>query len=228
MAARKSNPPASAKKSILIVDDHPVLRRGLAALIEAEPDLTVCGEAADGKAALEAVRNTRPDLAIVDLSLGEGDGLDLIKQLKQRSPEIPVLVLSMHDETVYAERSLRAGARGYVTKQQLDDTVLVAIRRLLDGEMYMSERLTSRLAAKFVGGRTLDEDRSVHALSDRELQVFRLIGQGRTTRQIAAALELSIKTIESHREHIKDKLSLASSAELAQRATQWVEAGRSR
>jgi len=226
--ARKSKQPTSIKKSILIVDDHPVLRRGLAALIEAEPDLTVCGQADDCKAALEALRKTRPDLAIVDLSLGEGDGLDLIKQIKQRSPEIPVLVLSMHDESVYAERSLRAGARGYVTKQQLDNTVLVAIRRLLDGEMYMSEQLTTRLAAKFVGGRTLESDRSVDALSDRELQVFRLIGQGRSTRQIAAALALSIKTIESHREHIKDKLSLDSSAEPAQRAPQGVEAARTR
>ena len=130
---------------------------------------------------------------------------------------------SMHDESLYAERSLRAGALGYVTKQQLDDTVLVAIRRLLDGEMYLSDKLEGRLAAKYVGGRTLETDSALNALSDRELQVFRLIGQGRTTREIAGTLKLSIKTIESHREHIKQKLSIASAAELAQRATQWVE-----
>jgi DNA-binding NarL/FixJ family response regulator len=160
---------------------------------------------------------------IVDLVLGEEDGLDLVKKIKARHPEIPSLVLSMHDESVYAERSLRAGALGYVTKQQLDDTVLVAIRRLLEGDTYLSDKLERRLAAKYVGGRTLETDSPLNALSDRELQVFRLIGQGRTTREIAATLKLSIKTIESHREHIKRKLSLRSSAELAQRATQWLE-----
>jgi len=216
-----------AKKTILIVDDHPVLRRGLAVLIESEPDLAVCAEAATCPAALEAIRESQPDLVIVDLELGEGHGLDLIKDMKKRHPEIPALVLSMHDESVYAERSLRAGARGYVTKQQLDDTVLVAIRRLLDGETYMSDKLEGRLAAKYIGGRKLETDSPLDALSDRELQVFRLIGQGRTTRQIAEALTLSIKTIESHREHIKQKLTLESSAELTQRATQWVETGRS-
>jgi DNA-binding NarL/FixJ family response regulator len=132
----------------------------------------------------------------------------------------------MHDEAVYAERSLRAGARGYVTKQELDDTLLTAIHLLLDGEMYMSHRLEARLAAKFVSGRTLDTSSALDALSDRELQVFRLIGQGRSTRQIAETLHLSIKTIESHRQHIKGKLRIESTAELAQRATQWVETGR--
>jgi len=215
-----------AKKTILLVDDHPVLRRGLASLIESEPDLAVCGEAATCRAALEAIRDSRPDLVTVDLELDGSDGLDLVKDMKTHHPEIPALVLSMHDETVYAERSLRAGARGYITKQQLDDTVLVAIRRLLEGETYMSDKLEARLAAKFVGGRTLETDSPLDALSDRELQVFRLIGQGRSTRQIAETLHLSIKTIESHREHIKQKLNLESAPELARRATQWVETGR--
>jgi DNA-binding NarL/FixJ family response regulator len=213
----------STKKTILIVDDHSLVRRGLTALIESEPDLAVCGEAATCREALEAIGQSQPDLVIVDLALGDDDGLDLVKAMKAHHPEVPSLVLSMHDESVYAERSLRAGALGYVTKQQLDDTVLVAIRRLLDGEMYLSDKLEGRLAAKYVVGRTLETDSPLNALSDRELQVFRLIGQGRTTREIAGTLKLSIKTIESHREHIKQKLTIQSSAELAQRATQWVE-----
>jgi DNA-binding NarL/FixJ family response regulator len=213
----------STRKAILIVDDHPLVRRGLSALIESEPDLAVCGQVASCRAALEAIGQRHPDLVVVDLVLGADDGLDLVKAMRARHPGIPSLVLSMHDESLYAERCLRAGARGYVTKQQLDDTVLVAIRRLLDGEMYLSDKLERQLAAKYVGGRTIETDSPLNALSDRELQVFRLIGQGRTTRQIAETLKLSIKTVESHREHIKNKLTLRSSAELAQRATQWVE-----
>jgi len=213
------------RKAILIVDDHPMLRRGLAALVESEPDLSVCGEAATYQAALEAIRESQPELVIVDLELDGRDGLDLIKDMQARHPEIPVLVLSMHDEAVYAERCLRAGARGYVTKQELDDTVLTAIRRLLAGEVYMSDTLQERLAVKFVAGRTLDTDSPLDALSDRELQVFRLIGRGRSTRQIAASLTLSIKTIESHVEHIKHKLDLESAAQLAHCAIQWVETG---
>ena len=214
-------------KSILIVDDHPVLRRGLASMIKSEPDLVVSAEAATCQAALDAIQQSKPDLVIVDLELeGGDDGLDLVKDLKKRHPQIPALVLSMHDEAVYAERSLRAGARGYITKQQLDETVLVAIRQVLAGEMYMSDKLRARLATKFVAGQTLETDSPLAVLTDRELQVFRLIGEGRTTRQIAEAVNLSIKTIESHREHIKQKLNLESSAELAQRATQWVETGR--
>ena len=228
MAAKKTERAGPARKTILIVDDHPTLRRGLAALIDSERDLAVCGEAATCREALAAIPESRPDLVIVDLALGGGDGLDLVKEMRKRHPAIPALVLSMHDETVYAERSLKAGARGYVTKQQLDSTVLVAIRRLLGGKTYMSDTLEARLAAKFVDGRTVETDSPLDALSDRELQVFRLIGQGRSTRQIAETLSLSIKTIESHREHIKSKLSLATTAELAQHATRWVETGRSR
>jgi len=226
MPSATPEPGPTGKKAILIVDDHPVLRRGLASLIESEPDLAVCGEVATCGAALRAIRETLPDLVIVDLALEASDGLELVKEMKARHPDIPALVLSMHDESVYAERSLRAGALGYVTKQQLDDTVLVAIRRLLAGETYMSGQLEARLAAKFVAGRTVATDSPLDALSDRELQVFRLIGQGRSTRQVADTVHLSIKTIESHREHIKQKLRLDSAAELAHRATQWVETGR--
>jgi len=214
------------KQTIFIVDDHPVLRRGLTALIESEPDLAVCGEAATCRGALEAIHEHQPDLVIVDIALEGKDGLDLIKQMKTRLPKIPGLVLSMYDEMVYAERALRVGARGYVTKQQLDETLLVAIRRLLRGEIYLSAKLEARLATKFVAGQTLETDSPLNALSDRELQVFRLIGQGQSTRQIADTLHLSIKTIESHREHIKHKLAIETAAALAQRATRWVETGR--
>lgn len=211
------------RRSILIVDDHPMLRRGLASLIESEPDLTVCGEAATRTAALDAIRASPPDLVIVDLMLGDSHGLDLVKDMKIRHPEIPALVLSMHDEALYAERSLRAGARGYVTKQELDDTLLTAIQRVLAGDIYMSGKLQARFVADFIAGHTLKTRSAFDGLSDRELEVFRLIGQGRGTRQIAEALHLSIKTIECHREHLKQKLRLESGAELAQRATQWVE-----
>jgi len=227
MAAKTPEQGTQGKKAILIVDDHPVLRRGLAAMIDSEPDLVVCAEAGSCPAGLDAVRENAPDLVIVDLALGDDDGLTLIKSMKSHHPEIPALVLSMHDESLYAERCLRAGARGYVTKQQLDDTVLVAIRCLLGGETYMSDSLRARLAAKFTGGRTLETSSPLDALSDRQLQVFRLIGEGHTTRQIAEALNLSVKTIESHRESIKHKLTLETSAELSRRATQWVETGRS-
>jgi DNA-binding NarL/FixJ family response regulator len=225
MPAATTEPGLPASKAILIVDDHPMLRRGLATLIESESDLVVCGEVASCAAALDAIREHSPDLVMVDLSLDGCDGLDLIKQMKTRNPEIPVLVLSMYDEALYAERALRAGARGYVTKQQLDDTVLVAIRCLLGGEMYLSSKLERQLAAKCLGARTVIAESPLQALSDRELQVFRLIGQGRSTRQIAATLHLSIKTVESHREHIKQKLRLESATELSHRAIRWVETG---
>jgi len=225
MPATKTEAGSPARKTILIVDDHPMLRRGLAALIESDPGLAVCGEAATGVAALEALREHRPALVIVDLALDGSDGLELIKEMKAHYPEIPALVLTMHDEALYAERALRAGARGYVTKQQFDDAVLVAIRRLLDGEMYLSAKLEARLATKYLGGQTLATDSPLNTLSDRQLQVFRLIGQGRSTRHIADVLHLSIKTIESHREHIKQKLRLESATELVHRATQWVVSG---
>jgi DNA-binding NarL/FixJ family response regulator len=211
-------------KKLLIVDDHPLMRRGLTALIESEPDLSIAAEASTSRGALELVRQTEPDLVIVDLALGEDDGLSLIKEMDSRHPEIPTLVLSMYDEKVYAERCLRAGAYGYVSKRQLDDSLLRAIRRLLDGEIYMTGELQRRLAVKCVGRPERGAGDELNALTDRELQVFRLIGEGRTTREIAEILNLSVKTIESHREHIKNKLTLESSAQMVQRATQWVEA----
>jgi DNA-binding NarL/FixJ family response regulator len=226
MPATELERQSERKKTILIVDDHPMLRRGLAALIESEPDLAVLATAATLPAAIEAIESGQPDLVIVDIALGKDDGLDLVKEIQRSHPQMASLVLSMHDEAMYAERALRAGARGYVTKQQVDETVLAAIRCVLEGETYMSDTLVRRLAGKYIGGGTLGSDSPLNTLSDRELQVFRLIGEGRSTRQIAGSLALSIKTIESHLEHIKNKLIIQSSAELAQRATRWVETGR--
>ena len=202
-----------------------MLRRGLISLIESEPDLAVCGEASTCPAAFAAIGQHKPDLVVVDLGLEDCEGLDLIKDMKTHHPNTPALVLSMHDESLYAERACRAGARGYVSKQQLDDTVLIAIRRVLNGEMYMSEKMGALYAEKFLGGRTLQIDSPLAVLTDRELEVFRLIGQGQGTRQIAKRLHLSIKTIESYRAHIKQKLTIPSGAELTQRATHWVETG---
>lgn len=165
-------------------------------------------------------------MVIVDLALKGSDGLELVKDLRHRHPKIPALVLSMHDEAAYGERCLRAGARGYVGKGQLDEAVLVAIRQVLDGKTYTSDALRQRLADRAVAGGSPQSESPLEALSDRELQVFRLIGQGRSTRQIAETLHLSIKTIESHREHIKEKLGLRSSAELTHRAVTWIETGR--
>ena len=214
------------RKTLLIVDDHPVLRRGLTALIESEPGLVVNGSVGSRTAAFAAIEARRPDLVIVDLMLDRDDGLDLIKEIKTRHPGTRSLVLSFYDEAAYAERALAAGALGYVTKQQMETTLLTAIRRVLSGEIYMSEALQRRLAERYVSGHTLEATSTMRALSDRELQVFQLVGEGRTTRQIAAMLGRSIKTIESHVEHIKNKLGIESAAELAQRATQWVEAAR--
>lgn len=217
----------AARKKVLVVDDHPVLRRGMIALIAEEPDLAIHGAVGTRVAALAAIRESQPDLVIVDLALGDEDGLDLVKEIKTRYPGVASLVLSEYDEADYAERAFGAGALGYVSKRQLDATVLAAIRRVLAGETYMSEALQRRLARQYVGGCTLETASPIRALSDRELQVFRLVGQGRTTRQIAGTLSRSIKTIESHLAHIKNKLAIGSAAELARRATQWVETGRS-
>jgi DNA-binding NarL/FixJ family response regulator/two-component sensor histidine kinase len=223
---RRSKSAGPSRKTLLVVDDHPVLRRGLIALIESEPGLIIRGTASTRMAALEAIRENPPDLAIVDLALGDEDGLDLVKEIRARYPAVPSMVLSVHDEAMYAERALGAGALGYVNKQQLGETVLAAIHRVLAGETYMSEALQRRLATRYIGGQTLETTSPLGMLSDRQLQVFRLVGQGRTTRQIAGILNRSVKTIESHLAHIKNKLAIESAAELAQRATRWVETGR--
>jgi len=207
---------------ILIVDDHPMMRKGLANLIETEPDLAVCGEAASARAGLAAIRKSGPHLVIVDLALENSDGMDLLKEMKLHHPGIPALVISMHDEELYAERVLRAGARGFVAKHEMGETVLTAIRQLLAGERYMSVRTRARFAEQFLDGRPARGESSLGALSNRELQVLRLIGAGRGSRDIAQALNLSVKTVESHREHIKRKLKLGSGPALVRLATEFV------
>jgi len=205
---------------ILIVDDHPLVRTGFAQLIGDCPDLEVCCEAADMAEALRLIDSNPPDLAIIDLSLAGGSGLDLIERVKSRNPNILMLVASMHDEALYAERVLTAGARGYINKQEAQENIIRAIRQVLAGKVYLSEAMTDRLLSGLVDVR--DEKRDIERLSNRELQVFELIGQGVPVSQIASQLNLSIKTIETHQAHIKKKLGLGSAHELAQRAIRWV------
>jgi DNA-binding NarL/FixJ family response regulator len=202
------------------VDDHPIVRQGLALFIEREPDLMVCGEAEDATSALQAIRESTPDFVILDISLDGRDGLELLKTLRVRHPSLPVLVLSMHDESVYAERSLRAGANGYIMKQEAAGKVITAIRQILGGDVYLSDRLTKRMLQQFVNGSISPRD-PLAKLSDRELEVFRLIGAGHGTRQIADELHVSAKTIESYQAHIKEKLALRNARELVQHAVEW-------
>jgi len=205
---------------ILIVDDHPLVRSGFAQLIGDCPDLEVCGEAADMAEALKQIDTTRPDLAIIDLSLAGGSGLDLIERVRARNKDILMLVASMHDETLYAERVLAAGARGYINKQEAQDSIIRAIRQVLGGKVYLSQNMTDRLLNGMVDAN--GEKRDIDSLSNRELQVFELIGEGVPSGQIAQQLNLSIKTIETHQAHIKKKLGLGSAHELNQRAIRWI------
>ncbi|MBN2193211.1 MAG: response regulator transcription factor [Polyangiaceae bacterium] len=214
----------SAPRRILLVDDHPLLRKGLSALINQEPDLMVVGEAEDGPQALQVLANARFDLAIIDISLPGVDGIEVLKSLKERFAELPTLVVSMHDESLFAERALRAGARGFIMKQEAVESILTAIRRVLAGQIYVSERIATRMLKKLVDGDHRPNVRSLDVLTDRELTIFRLIGQGYGTRQIAEQLHLSAKTVESHRAHIKEKLDLASGTELVRYACLWVGA----
>jgi DNA-binding NarL/FixJ family response regulator len=209
------------KKRILVVDDHPVVRQGLALLINREPDMVVCGEAEEAMGAMHVLASAKPDVLIVDISLNGPDGLDLLKSIRTTHPILPVLILSMHDESIYAERALRAGANGYIMKQEATEKVLVAVRRILSGEIYVSDRIASKMLKHYITGPGTLRNSSIADLSDRELEVFRLIGEGHGTRQIAEELHLSIKTVESYQAHIKEKLSLRSSRELMQHAIQW-------
>lgn len=224
--------PASAttrlKTRVFLVDDHPIIRRGLVQIIDQEPDLMVCGEAVDCAGALTAMRRDRPDLAVVDLSLQNSDGMDLIRDLKKTMPKLPILVLSMHDELVCAERALRAGARGYVMKQEAPTKVLEAIRQILAGGIYASPRVHNQILHGVAAARPRDTVSRIARLSDRELQVFQLIGDGRATREIAEHLEISVKTIDTHYKRIKQKLGLTNATELLQSATLWVAGNGSR
>ncbi|HLN27424.1 MAG TPA: response regulator transcription factor [Gemmataceae bacterium] len=208
---------------ILIVDDHPAVREALALRIGRQSDLEVCGEAADMSDALRMVADTQPDVAIIDISLKTGSGIDLIKRIKDRNYSVRMLVWSMHSESLYAERVLRAGALGYINKDQATDKIIEAIRRVLDGKVYLSDAMAEKMLHRAVGG---SREEVVHApldvLADRELEVFRLIGQGVKTADIAERLHLSIKTVETYRDRIRQKLDLSNGTELAHYATQWV------
>ncbi|MBV9772296.1 MAG: response regulator transcription factor [Bryobacterales bacterium] len=210
------------KRKVLVVDDHPIVREGMALLINREADLTVCADAEESNAALDAIENFRPDLAIVDISLPGRDGLELLKMIRAKDPQMPVLILSMHGETIYAERALRAGANGYIMKQEATEKVLVAIRRILNREIYVSEQIANRMLRQMVGAPAPNRRSPFEGLSDRELEVFRRMGEGQSTRHIADELHLSVKTIETHQARLKEKLSLRSARELVQYAIESV------
>jgi DNA-binding NarL/FixJ family response regulator len=221
MVKGKGAPPG--KKRILVVDDHPMMRDGLRQLIASEPDLEICGEADDAASGLEQAEILKPDLAIVDITLRSSSGLDLIKDLRIRSPSTAVLVLSMHDESLYAERVLRAGGRGYIMKQEGGKKILEGIRQIAAGRTYVSETVSARILDAFAGAQ--GESKSpVETLTDREFQVFQLIGQGLSTKEMADKLHVSAKTIEVHRVNIKEKLNLHTAAELLRFAIRWTEA----
>jgi DNA-binding NarL/FixJ family response regulator len=208
------------KARVLIVDDHPVTRIGLTELINAEPDLEVCGAAADMAEALQQIENNLPNVAIVDLSLPGGSGIELIEQVKSRYPDVKMLVSSAYDESMFAERAMRAGAMGFINKQETTEKLISAIRQVLLDEVYLSPRMANRLLRCVVSGNS-QSNNPITGLTNRELEVFGLIGEGITTKQIAGKLHLSPKTIETHREKIKSKLNLKNSAELSCRAVQW-------
>ncbi len=208
------------KKRIVIVDDHPIVRQGFAQLINRESDLETVGEAEDAASAMTIIDEMKPDLTLVDLTLKESNGLELIKNLSAGDESLKMLVISLHDENVYAERALRAGAKGYVMKSEATKNVMTAIRTVLSGEVYLSERMQGRIIERFTRGRRGD-DSPLDVLSDREFEVFQLIGNGLQTSKIAEQLNLSVKTIETYKSHIKTKLGLQSGTELMQRAVEW-------
>jgi DNA-binding NarL/FixJ family response regulator len=211
----------TTKKKVLVVDDHPLLRQGLAMLINQQADMQVCGEAEEAHAAMQSIAEKHPDIIILDLSLKGPDGLELLKSIRAAYPDLPVLVLSMHDEAIYAERTLRARANGYIMKQEATDKVLVALRRIFSGDVYLSDSMSKKMLQHYIDGAPPLLQSRIAALSDRELEVFHLIGEGLTTREIADELHLSVKTVETYQAHIKDKLSLRSGRELIQHAIQW-------
>lgn len=202
------------------MDDHPIVRERLAELINQEPDLSVCGEAEDSREALKSIATLQPDMAIVDITLKDTYGIELIKQLKDLYPKFPMLVLSMHDESLYGERALRAGAKGYLTKQEASKKVITAIRRILAGEIFVSEKMAATILQKMAGGAP-GGGSPTDVLTDRELEVFQLLGQGLGVNEIADRLFISVKTVEAHREHIKQKMKFENSNKLLRFAIQF-------
>ena len=209
------------RSRVLLVDDHPIVRQGLHLMIDREPDLMVCGEAEEARSALHAISELKPDIVVMDISLNGPSGIEVLRTVRQADSKLRVLVLSMHDENVYAERALRAGANGYIMKQEATDKVLVAMRRILGGEVYVSDRIASKMLKQFVGGAPASRRSPLDDLTDRELEVFRLIGEGHGTRQISDQLHLSVKTVETYQAHIKEKMGLKNARELVQFAIQW-------
>jgi DNA-binding NarL/FixJ family response regulator len=221
--APKNSNVNKSKVKIFLVDDHPLVREWLTNLIQQQPDLVVCGESEDAPHALQEIDAIKPDVAIVDISLKQGSGIELIKNLKALQPGVAVIVLSMHDERLYAERALRAGARGYIMKSETAKKVIMVIRQVLGGKIYMSENLTALFAEKFVDGRLPASGSLVEQLSDRELETFQLLGKGYETRQVAEMMKVSMKTVQAHCAHIKEKLKLTNAAELLREAVRWQE-----
>ncbi|MHC4192351.1 MAG: response regulator [Planctomycetota bacterium] len=220
--AEQRNKSNENRRKILVVDDHPIVRDGLADLINREKDIVVCGWAEDTPHTIKAIKNLKPDVVTVDISLRDASGLELIKDIKTRFPSLPILALSMHQESLYAERAIRAGARGYITKQEATKKVIMAIRQVLDGRLYLSEKMKEKLLRSLLGDNGSGAGTSpIDRLTNRELDVFSLLGQGRGTRQIAEQLCLSVKTIETYRSRIKEKLNISSSSELLLYAFQW-------
>lgn len=217
---------AELKKQILVVEDHPIFRLGLRELINQEPDMVVCGEAQDAQTAWHAVQALNPDLVIADITLEDGDGIEFAKQIKRHYRNLPVLILSMHDEFLYAERALHAGARGYIMKQEAMESVVTAVRQVLAGKIYLNERMKEHILTHLSMARQDRELPPMARLTDRELEVFNLIGRGLSTRDIAGRLNLSVKTIGTHRERIKVKLGLKNANELLRHAVNWSRATR--
>ena len=211
------------RKRILLVDDHAVVRFGIAQLINQQNDLVVCGEEEDASRAMAAIEVLKPDLVIADISLKDSSGLELMRNIKAQHPRLPILVVSIHDESVYAEIAFRAGALGYLMKQEALDKIATAIRRVLEGSVYVSDTLGAKMLQQRVRGQTDVHASPVQALSDRELEVFQLIGQWKKTKEIAQELHLSVKTVEYYREQIKRKLNLKDGSELTQHATAWAQ-----
>ena len=216
----RCDPPEA--KRIVIVDDHPLFRKGLQELIHSDGTFAVCGEAGNAAEAMEVIRKLNPDLAIVDLSLPGANGIELIKNIRAEFPKLPILVLSMHDESLYAVRALRAGADGYVMKHEAMANVIQAIREVFNGRPYLSPAMAAQVITKFAHRQAEGETDAVEKLSDRELEILELIGKGKEVREIAKLLHLSPKTVETHRAHIKDKLDLKNSREVARFALQWL------
>ena len=212
------------KRRVFIVDDHPLVREGLTNLINSQSDLIVCGEAKDSSEAIDGITKEQPDVAIIDISLTNESGLELIKNLVKQFPQVAVIVLSMHDETLYAERALRAGARGYVMKHETSKSVLASIRRVIGGDIYVSERIVNRMALRLTSARRRAGSSPVERLSDRELEIFQLLGQGRTPSEIARDLNLSLKTVQAYCARAKEKFGVTSLTELLRAAIRWDDA----